>query len=1170
VVYDDMGTSSEEGRIESCLFYGFNNSSSWTYGHTTYTNNVYESYYMSGVEHQAAIYFWTGGNHFVADCTFTRGLGYNSNHSGVSDGGALFIGREQNNCAPVYRCVFTNSLLATTHAAGRSFLSIGNVSVTDCRFEDLRLLCKPTTDGTYAMTQFDTWHNNWFIDFNRCVFANNVVAAPETSVTGASYGLGIVGHSTGQFRFSLENCTFVSNRLERAGSGGGEVVCAEVLTRATASGANSQVGLANCTFLSDGASAVVAQYGSDHSKTLAIVNTVISGPDSAYQPFSFVRPDLVSLLHCSIDPFAQLPEGLAATNSLQRDRVPLQPVAGPLGSTVYRPYARMPGLLDSCDVSTNSTSFLCQTYRYRTPGTTTWISLTPTIANVSQSAAFGPIPDTLQEPRFYGTFTRGAVQTVTDGTNGCVLVVRTKPLGAGGITADGIADERAYAQTFAAGTAPAPITATGHEGATFSGWYTTNDVLLSSNATYAPDALHEDTIIVARFEPARVAITFTIQGGDARFTDTLSDTITLQCAIGTAFPPVPAYEYSTDDYVFEGWDKPFPVYVPAEDATYIGTLFTTSLRIIHVVPEDEMPAGSDGSGSSWANASTNFPAAYADAGHYRGEVWVRQGRYHTGNILPLSNVALRGGFAGTESDAAEADPSLYKTIFSGDVNENNHWIHDKANKGSIWQDGVFTMPSIEWKPSGNNGDDIAYFFVSADNVTNCAVDGVTFTCFKNGVFQQLSYSTDVSLSRCDLLANNTGESGTVILTRGLIALRDCRFIGSPSMLNLSGSSTGTNLIEDCLFAYSYNGNHGMIRNTASTRLDIRRTTFTHNRDTSWWAHHAAALDYNGGSGTVEDCVFANHRSSTSSMGPVRIGQAGKAPLVEFIRCAFTNNVHDTGNHESSHAACVRILNSSSCIFRDCRFAGNTASVTTTNERSLASTVMVDAGYARFINTSFEDNVVDAPEGTTGSSIACIRTSGDSTCVALVNCAFLNNGTYVATNTPHSDVGFYGKGTLGIFNTVFDAGDVASYLAIRTSANTAAMVVSIVIDAPAPELPAGGIYTNVWHGKAPLRERMAEKEGYPAHLIVAASSPHARQGTPVWYAPDGRYYWYDAVTDPAKPWRRVLDKATSYASVAGLSLADAPVPDAFGQRRGVKRMPIGPVNPDDAGSLLILR
>jgi hypothetical protein len=1171
VVFDRMGSSSEEGRIEGCRFYGFTNGGVWSFGHTTLINDAFESFYMPGVEHHAAIYFWTGGNHFVSDCTFARGLGYNSNRVGGYDGGAIFIGREQYDCAPVYRCVFTNSLLASTHTAGRSFLSIGGVSVTDCRFEHLRLLCKPTTDGTYALTQFDTWHDNWFVDFNRCVFAHNVVAAPATSLTGASYGLGIVGHTTGNFRYSLEDCTFVSNRFEHADAAGGNVVCADVLTRAAASGANSQIGLANCTFLEDGSAPVVAQYGTGHTKTLAIVNTIVSGPESAYQPFSFVNPGLVSILNGSIDAFAQLPDGLASTNGLQRDRVPLQAVAGPLGSTVYRPYARMPGLLDSCDVSTNSTSYLYQSYRYRAPGATTWTALTPTIAAVSQSTTFGPIPDAVQEPRFYGAFARGAVQTVADGTNGCVLVVRMEPLGAGRITATGLEDARAYAQTFPKGTVPAPITATGLRGATFLGWYTTNGVLLSANATYAPEALSDDTILVATFDPARVTITFAIKGGDARFETNLSDTVSLQCGIGTAFPSVPAYEYSTEDYIFEGWDKPFPVYVPAVDTAYTATLFTKSVRIIHVVPAAEMPAGSDGSGSSWANASTNFSAAYADAGHYRGEVWVKQGRYHVGNILPLPNVTLRGGFAGTETDAAQADPSAHKTVFSGDASENNYW--NAGAKPKIWQDGVFTMPSIAWPPTGNNTDDIAYFFTAADNVTNCAVDGVTFTCFKSSVFQELSFSTDVSLSRCDLLANNTGAAGTVVLTKGLLALRDCRFIGSPSMVNFSGSSTGTNVIEDCLFAYSYHGNNGMIRNTATTRLDIRRTTFTHYRDYSWSSHHAAVLDYNNGSGTVEDCVFANHRCSTSSMGPVRIGQAGTAPLVEFIRCTFTNNVHDTGDNQSSHAACVRIINLSSCTFRDCRFAGNTTTVSTTDARYLASAVMVDAGYAQFINTTFEDNVVDAPAATTASSLACVRTTGTSSSAAFVNCAFRNNGTFVAINTPHADIGSYGTGTLGVFNTIFDAGGVISYLAIRENSSVPTMVASCVIDGPEPQFAAGGIYTNVWYGKAPLHDRLAEKDGYPAQLMVASSSPYARRGTPVWAAPNAnlyRYYWYDAATDPAKPWRRTLVKSETAASVPGLSLASVPVPDAFGQIRRIRRTPIGPVNPEDSGTLLLLR
>jgi hypothetical protein len=85
--------------------------------------------------------------------------------------------------------------------------------------------------------------------------------------------------------------------------------------------------------------------------------------------------------------------------------------------------------------------------------------------------------------------------------------------------------------------------------------------------------------------------------------------------------------------------------------------------------------GSPPSGTSWAEAFADVQTALAAANEF-DEVWVQAGTYKPGSGVNdtfdmLSNVQLRGGFAGTESSNSQADPTTNVTILSGDVNDDD-------------------------------------------------------------------------------------------------------------------------------------------------------------------------------------------------------------------------------------------------------------------------------------------------------------------------------------------------------------------------------------------------------------------------------------------------------------------------------------------------------------------
>ena len=80
-----------------------------------------------------------------------------------------------------------------------------------------------------------------------------------------------------------------------------------------------------------------------------------------------------------------------------------------------------------------------------------------------------------------------------------------------------------------------------------------------------------------------------------------------------------------------------------------------------------------GDGTSWATAYNNLNDALlgADAG---AEVWIAAGTYVTPDTASFfidKELTVRGGFAGTETSADDADPAANLTILSGDVMGND-------------------------------------------------------------------------------------------------------------------------------------------------------------------------------------------------------------------------------------------------------------------------------------------------------------------------------------------------------------------------------------------------------------------------------------------------------------------------------------------------------------------
>ena len=111
--------------------------------------------------------------------------------------------------------------------------------------------------------------------------------------------------------------------------------------------------------------------------------------------------------------------------------------------------------------------------------------------------------------------------------------------------------------------------------------------------------------------------------------------------------------------------------------------------VIYVAPDGE------GEGTSWSDPAPITTAIAAAVAAEGGEVWLKEGWYDLKAAIPLStNVIVRGGFAGDETSADEADPKTHQTVLSAIVSPASYnWTSNSTRTANcpLWKDGEFNL-----------------------------------------------------------------------------------------------------------------------------------------------------------------------------------------------------------------------------------------------------------------------------------------------------------------------------------------------------------------------------------------------------------------------------------------------------------------------------------------------
>ncbi|MFN5497819.1 MAG: right-handed parallel beta-helix repeat-containing protein [bacterium] len=207
---------------------------------------------------------------------------------------------------------------------------------------------------------------------------------------------------------------------------------------------------------------------------------------------------------------------------------------------------------------------------------------------------------------------------------------------------------------------------------------------------------------------------------------------------------------------------------------------------------DNAPAG--GKGSSWATAYNNIKTAVTAANSNQSikKIWVAKGTYFPGTtrFTLKNNLALYGGFAGTETQLSQRNIALNETILTGQGT--NAIINGGTTNETAIVDGFTIRDGFTTQENGGaviNG---------SSTFRNCRfIDN--FTANSGG-----AWYGDTGTPRfiaCEFIGNECGAGGAAIETvDGSFVVVGCRFSGNTAAFAVIYSAEGSVTVVDSLIA----------------------------------------------------------------------------------------------------------------------------------------------------------------------------------------------------------------------------------------------------------------------------------------------------------------------------------------------------------------------------------
>ena len=242
-------------------------------------------------------------------------------------------------------------------------------------------------------------------------------------------------------------------------------------------------------------------------------------------------------------------------------------------------------------------------------------------------------------------------------------------------------------------------------------------------------------------------------------------------------------------------------------------------------------AGGANDGSSWANAYTNLHDALNNASS--GEVWVAAGTYvpgaDTSDFFSISSeIALYGGFAGTESSVDDRDITANPTILSGDLSADDMMGNFDVNRddnstqilyvdsflvGPIVIDGFTVSGAQANLNNGANGNDPRHLWTGGGiyALSPVAVDNSYFTMNAArsggglGVFGAGAAGSTLHNSTFEGNFSPSQAAGAFFNTTSDVEVENCQFLDNETNRgSLYPANCQNIVVNECLFQNNVN------------------------------------------------------------------------------------------------------------------------------------------------------------------------------------------------------------------------------------------------------------------------------------------------------------------------------------------------------------------------------
>ncbi|MES2774409.1 MAG: choice-of-anchor Q domain-containing protein [Bacteroidota bacterium] len=344
-------------------------------------------------------------------------------------------------------------------------------------------------------------------------------------------------------------------------------------------------------------------------------------------------------------------------------------------------------------------------------------------------------------------------------------------------------------------------------------------------------------------------------------------------------------------------------------------------------------AGS-GDGGSWATAFKTMQEALAAANTCSNisQIWVAKGTYlpdqggsfadndRNAAFTMKNNLAIYGGFDGTETLLSQRNPVTNTTILSGDLNNDDgpNFTNRSDNSYHVvsnFQNGLNNTAILDgFTVSGGYADNnIAPYlggggmlnYSSSPAVNNCIFSGNSTTLSGGGMSNTSSLAV---ITNCSFIANSGNNGGGVYSFGGIAVFTGCSFIGNIS--NSSGAMAN-NFVNATVTNCSFSGNSAnygaAMYNQGSNTVIVTNCSFTSNTA----SNSGGAINSFDGNITVTKCTFSGNTASNTG------GAIGDLSAVTSVtNCIFTGNTAGSYGGAIYTPNLVHVLN--------CSFSGNSA------------------------------------------------------------------------------------------------------------------------------------------------------------------------------------------------------------------------------------------------------